>query len=459
MKLKRDYNKIHKHLEELGEGIWQHLVLDITNFHNITRFKVFDGSFNFVDKKSLVYGNILKKEKNYWRQNLETLLNINSEYIKSKDYHKLSPDELKGVLTYAYMPLSFNKGLTPEMMILYYYGQHLFKHENISFLADGYKHMRENFNQDSTQKTKTTAKKYVKFDDDLKDYELKVNSYLDSIHEDPTKTEGPTWDMLIENAKENFHCDYDPETKTFYNLKGALLAYINFFMVDAQTAAVQVRENHEYLLTLSRRLDSLLKYELKKRENYAAEREKTLMLERRVKNLERETTDLRNELAVKPVSIVKTDQDRKISELEKENYYLKHRISDIENELAELEQEKEINKSIGDVTAETQKEPAEEFKRPIPENRRMIISGGFWTSERRKPLIEWADSHSIDLRFVPAEETLRRFDLIRSADLVIMDTSCHAHPYTLKIKEKAFESYYISKSNAAAVTELFSSER
>lgn len=145
MKIKRDYEKL---VDELLK-IKRHIIVDIiVNLYNIPALrKDFSQYFNseinhenVVQVISELADIIEHKHKEGLPRIFEPIIKRNKQYVEFYGYQNFPIEKLKEIFAENKCPSLYDEGLTPEMMILYYFSQNMFNHDYISELIKEYEY-------------------------------------------------------------------------------------------------------------------------------------------------------------------------------------------------------------------------------------------------------------------------------------------------------------------------------
>jgi len=125
-----------------------------------------------------------------------------------------------------------------------------------------------------------------------------------------------------------------------------------------------------------------------------------------------------------------------------------------------LEEEEKINETLEEnieikektVSIDTKRAQANEYFQEKFRLKDIVVVGGFWNSQQKKKLASFVDKVNGTVSFIRAEETLRRIERIKNADLVIFDTSYNSHHYYYKVKKVAKDMLHITNCNQLLFT-------
>ena len=395
---------------------------------------------------------IVSKKKKNWQKILHGVLKNNATYIENSGYHKLSIDELKKEFAKEEVPSIVGTGVAPEMMIMYLLYKRRFSDPMLPFLLEEYKKVEEKIkeaesnikdphNLNVPEKIKGTM-----FEDELKSF---VN--------ESTAANFPSEDEFKKLARDNGF-EYIPEKKQFVVPRGLIL-FLFSKLEDIKEDKIILDKIYRILLKSikdvnehGKRLAKLYKkFKDTIEENSSLKRELRL-LKKKLSEYEKREEHLKNRLR----AVKEQDKDSIIMDLQKQLNYAYSRIEKLERKIEELEEAKKINREIEenikieDKTAEIEQKPI------IEEGSFIVISGGKWNSKTKEEIEAFFEKFGCAVEFVPAEDTIKKQDLIANADLVIFDTSKHAHKYYYKVKQSNSNVIFINKSNFESVKSAIS---
>ncbi len=449
MKVKRDYKKLVNRLIQIRKEI---IVDIITGIYTLSTFRKDFGSFfssditteNLIQAITLIAETVLTKHPDGLDVIMEKIITRNKKYIEFMGYHKLSLNELIEEFKKDKTLSIHGEGITPEMMILYYYGENLFNHEYIPELIKQY--------EIYFQKSEETRMQYVKNisdTDSIPDVTQIERYFYES--EDVQDIEDVDW----QNVAKQFRCEYDEENKTFNKVKRGLILFYDTNIKVLKEMKASYESAFETLNAVSKRLVLSLEKQKEAWKHFNKLAEENRNLRTQIKSLRKQLS----ELETKFKSLNKATpqvKEKQLTELIKENYYLKTRIEKLEHQIEQLQLAQEINKEI--VENVVIPESAVKEKVPVlPEYQTIAIVGGRWNS-REKELLQQA-LPTCEIKFIDAEKTIAKMDTICNADFVIFDTSRNAHKYYYLIKENVKNLYLINKSTSNTVVEIFANNK
>lgn len=452
MKIKRDYEKL---VDELLK-IKRHIIVDIiVNLYNVPALrKDFSQYFNSeINHENVVQviselANVIEfKHEEGLPKIFEPIIKRNKQYVEFYGYQNFPIEKLKEVFAENKCPSMHDEGLTPEMMILYYYSQNMFNHDYIPELIKEYEYYFQ-LAEEARLKHKDYEKLFKESESNFPDI-VELERYLFE-EEDLKNIEEVNWQEIAEK----FGCEYDEFTQRFNKVKRGFLIFYEVNIKALKEAKYHydsvssvVESYGRRIFSFANRLNQVWKY----CSNISKENRD---LRTQVKTLRRQL----NELDSKYKSISKaTEQskEKQLAELLKENYYLKTRIERLEQEIQRLEQAQEINKEIVENVSIPEKEiePSKTKKPAIPEYQTIAVVGGMWNSREKEQLQQRFPT--CDVRFIEAEKTIAKIDTIANADIVVFDTSRNAHKYFYIVKEHAKQLFFVNKSDTEEVVGLF----
>ncbi len=455
MKIKRDYKRLVDELLKIN----RHIIVDIiVNLYNLPALrKDFSKYFNSeINHENIVQAiseiaNIIEfKHENGLPEFFEPIIKRNKQYIEFYGYQNFPIERLKEIFTENKCPAMHDEGLTPEMMIFYYYSQNMFNHKYIPELIKEYEYYFQLAEQ-ARAKHKDYEKILKNSSSELPDI-VELERYLFE-EEDFKNIEDINWHDIAKK----FGCEYDETTQRFNKVKRGFLIFYEVNIKAMKEAKYHYDSVSSVVEAYGRKIFSYVN-KLNQVWKYCG-------------NISKENRDLRtqlktlrkqlNELDFKYKAISKASEqskEKQLTELLKENYYLKTRIERLEQEIQKLEQAQEINKEISNdiIIPEQERKILETKKTIIPEYQTIVVVGGTWNSKEKEQLQQKLPT--CDVKFVEAEKTIAKIDTISNADIVIFDTSRNAHKYFYIVKEKAKQLFFINKSNPDEVINLFSDQ-
>ena len=444
MKLKRDYEKILQECLNIDPYFFVDVVVSLYGLQEVRHD--FQEFFREPINQDNLYQALLEISKNIMSQHygfekfLEKVIKRNNSYIQLAGYNTFTQEQLSQIFSEDIVPSIHRRGITPEMMILYYFSNNMFKHKDIEFLIEQYGIYKE--------KAEQARQRYA----EQNPVPEKLPSQIDMeaflyAQEDLQYIENADWQGIAER----FGCEYDEENKVYNKVKRGYLLYydVNIEMLK------EIKNDYEHYFELLFALQNRLflfkekQYVIAKEIHKLKEENRTLRIEN--KRLKKTLTELEHKLR----AFAKTKDDSKEKEylkILKENYYLKTRIEKLEQTIEDLEKAEEINKEIQEnITIE---KPAIEIpSKQLPEYQTIAIVGGKWNSREKELLQE--KLNTCEVIFIEPEKTIAKIDTISNADTVVFDTSRNAHKYHEIVKQNVRKLFYINKSSAEEVVKLF----
>jgi len=444
MKLKRDYEKILQECLNIDPYFFVDVVVSLYGLQEVRHD--FQEFFREPINQDNLYQALLEISKNIMSQHygfekfLEKVIKRNNSYIQLAGYNTFTQEQLSQIFSEDIVPSIHRRGITPEMMILYYFSNNMFKHKDIEFLIEQYGIYKE--------KAEQARQRYA----EQNPVPEKLPSQIDMeaflyAQEDLQYIENADWQGIAER----FGCEYDEENKVYNKVKRGYLLYydVNIEMLK------EIKNDYEHYFELLFALQNRLflfkekQYVIAKEIHKLKEENRTLRIEN--KRLKKTLTELEHKLR----AFAKTKDDSKEKEylkILKENYYLKTRIEKLEQTIEDLEKAEEINKEIQEnITIE---KPAIEIpSKQLPEYQTIAIVGGKWNSREKELLQE--KLNTCEVIFIEPEKTIAKIDTISNADTVVFDTSRNAHKYHEIVKQNVRKLFYINKSSAEEVIKLF----
>ncbi len=442
-------NTIHKKITELSKQ-HPHLFLDFLADHiGDASFQWFlqllpegkSANIAFAELVLRLYMIVMHRKKG-WENILQKILKVNASYIEGGGYNNLSPEKLKELFEEDAVPSLAGSGVTPEMMIMYLYYKRRFRDPLLPFLFEEYKRYSSKIE---------TSDKYIKDPENFRIpekikgtlFELELKSCL---KED--SPEFPDNDEYFVQLAEKHGLEYIPEKKKMLVPRGFAFFFINK-MEDLFSYLKTVEVMYRVLLKSLHDLNAQAEKLWKMHRKLTGIIEEKARLERDLRLLRKKLSryEMREEELKKMLETEKeTDKDAHIRTLQKELNYAYSRIESLEKRVEELEEAKEINREIKEDVEIAEAPLEEKASYSLEEGMLVVISGGRWNSKSREETERFFEEHGCVVEFVPAEDTIRKQDLIANADLVVFDTSRHAHKYYYKVKQINGNIIFINKS-------------
>ncbi|OSS42537.1 hypothetical protein DESAMIL20_652 [Desulfurella amilsii] len=397
---------------------------------------------NFIEIIAEIVNKIINKSGNY-KELLDKLISRNNTYIKTATYDKLNFEQLKEILDEHYMPSIHKYGVTPDMMLLYYFSKHIFNNEIINKLVDYYKTVYKKLLENEKQYQKTGSN-FFKDSEKLSLEMLELNNFADERYVDVGEID---WNGI----GTKFDCVYDNENKAFNGVKRGIMLFLSsklyiFSELYAKndTFYTILKQFWAKLNAFREKQELIVKQTAFLKEENANLKDKYQKAKKQLLEFEKVTSQIKNESD-------KT-KDKQLTELTKENSYLKSRIETLESKIEELLQAQEINKTIAE-NIEIKESNIIEFTKELPEYQNIVILGGNWNSKEKETLQKALQTCYIE--FIDAEKTLTKIDKVVNADIVIFDTSRNAHAYYYKIKQYPIKLFHINKSKSDEVLKIW----
>ncbi len=337
MKIKRNYKKIIEKLIEINPHIVADIFVDIYTLATLRKdfSEYFDAEIN---SENILYAItelariVLSKHPQALEEILEKVIKRNKQYIEFCGYHKYSIEQLIEEFNKNKCPSIHGEGITPGMMLFYLFGENLFNHEYIPELIKYY--------EIHHQKAKEAKDRYA-YQPDIPPPDItKVEQYLYEV-EDLQNLENADWYGIAKD----FKCEYDEETKTYNKVKRGILLYYDTNIKFLKEAQATYESLIETFYLMSKKLYNSFEKQKIAWKHLSSIAEENSKLKSQVKALRKQL----NELESKYKSLNKStpqNRDKQLTELFKENYYLKTRIEKLEQIIENLEKAQEINKEI-----------------------------------------------------------------------------------------------------------------
>ena len=444
---------IYRRIEELI-GKYPFILLDFisdhigdSNIHAFSRYiKGNDKNLSIHEAIVTLYLAITRKSEN-WNTILLNLLKINASYIETAGYNRYSLKELKEEFERDETPVTAGRGVTPEMMIMYLYYKRRLRDPLLPFLFEEYEKYSSKIE---------ASNKYIKDPENFRIPEKIKGTVFEAELKSCLMEESPGFphnDEYFVKLAENHSLKYIPEEKKMLVPRGFAFFFINK-MKDLFSHLKTVETMYRVLLKALHDINMQAEKLGKLREKITGIIEENARLQRDVRLLRKRLSQYEKkekELKEKLETEKSTDKDAHIRSLQKELNYAYSRIENLEKRIEELEEAKEINREIKE---DVELEEVEKKGEPkIDDGSFIVVSGGRWNSKSREEAERFFEEHGCVVEFIPAEDTIRKQDLIANADLIIFDTSRHAHKYFYKIKQINGNIVFINKSSVDAIKE------
>jgi len=445
-KIERNYKKIREKLIEINPEIFIDILTSLYNDNALkTDFqKYINKSYSLETDAITVIPAVAREIINNLKHAEKMLADIikrNNNYISRTSFIDMSQEQLTSEFNKNIVPSLHGVGISPDMLILYNFSKHIFKGADIDFLKKEYLLALEKI---KTNVIENSAPETIQLEGRLKN-SITESDFVDYFNDNFKSCD----DAVFEEIGNKYHCSYQKEIRAYNNVRRGVILFLHNKLQDAIDEILYAK----HLYVSMGRLIGKLNLFAGKQHHIVSEnqklRETTAAAERKIKALQRENFELQK-LSGKKVEN-KSELERQLAEKEKENYYIKSRVEQLEEKIAILEEEKAINTEIAEnIEIGT---PAQTKKPEVPEYQNIIILGGYWNSREKEAVTEFFAEHNSTVDFVEAEKTLRNIDRIENADLVIFDTSRNAHKYYARVKK--LNLLHITKSSAEKLTSLF----
>lgn len=445
-KIKKNYKKMIEEFMKINKEIILDLIISLYDEKSIEAdFRPYMRSYNYSNRENfailpIIYDEIINKKEKY-EEFLELIFSRNNTYIRNNGFHDISIEKLEKEFQRELLPAHHKQGIAPEMMIAYYYSRNIFNNEIIEISKKKY--------VQTLEKVKERGPVYVPQEIEI---ETKLKQISDEINFFLNEKEIKDFEKNdFKQISEKMHCEYDEDTHTYNNVKRGVIVYL---YAKLDTLFEDLGYNQALLTSLKKgvvRMNIVGENQAALLKELFENKEKRINEERKNKNLSKEVSELRKIIAKKDDNNTE-NKEKEIQKLNSENYYLKTRIDKLEEQIALLEEEKKINTTIEENIV-IEKEKIIEFQKEIPEFSNIIILGGRWNSKLKEEIEKYFENNEVE--FIEAEKTIRNFDRISNADIVIFDTSYNSHAYYMKIKPFVKKLYHISKSNLSNIENIF----
>ena len=444
-------NTIHKKIIELSQK-HTHIFLDFLADHiGNTNFRYFvrllpkkPEDITYSELAVRLYMIVLNKEKG-WQNILQYVLKYNANYIEKSGYNKLSKEELKKLFEKDEVPSLAGGGVVPEMMIMYLIYKRKFNDPLMPFFLEEYAKSEEKI-----KNAEVHVKSTINIPEKLKGtlFEQELEAFISEDISNP-----PTDEEYEKMARDN-GLEYIPEKKSFIVPRGLIL-FLLTKLEDIHNDKILLDKMYRMLLKGLKDVNDYAKKLVEYRDKFKETFEENARLKRELRLLKNKLTAYEKKhehLENKLKETLDQDKDAMIVDLQKQLNYAYSRIGKLEERISELEEAKEINKEIKeDVEV---KEAEEKEKLQINEGNFIVISGGKWNSRTKDEVEKLLGNYECIVEFIPAEDTVKRQDLIANADIVVFDTSRHAHKYYYKVKQVNRNIVFINKSNIQEIKKM-----
>ena len=320
--------------------------LFVTMYSSKTLFRDFAIQLREEDRDGTVYiflcgkyGELISDMKPGFKKHLDILLKRIQSFFRKAGYDRKPVNELIDISDMNMMPSLHGSGLSKMMILFYYISMNIFDGENFETVKAAY----------LKEKEEEKARKGGEDDDPYQPIRFRLNdNLLNSEHEIDFNVAGKnpedmgTEDDYREIAK-RLDCEYDPENFHFNKVSSGAVA---FFFEKLDDMLERTRE--------ATVISGIMVFSYKKLKAFA-DNQKGILTDRirlktenrkllkKIKGLKKDVSKLSAPLKKKSST---GNMEREITELKKKNYYLQSRIESLEEYVAELEEEKRINKEI-----------------------------------------------------------------------------------------------------------------
>ncbi len=387
--------------------------------------------------------NAVVNRKSVYKTILDQLIIHNNHYIEVAGFHKLNFEQLKNFLDQDITPSIYNRGVSSNMMLLYYFSKNIFENEIVSQLV---KYYEEHEKKVKEAQEKQARKANALHDDKIPSIELIELDHF--LNDEYTNQDNIDWDSIANR----FQCVYDKESQRFNSVKRGLLVFLHTKITLFSELQSKINGYYTLLRGYEKKITAFLEKQKIIAEQLNFFKQENSELKNKYKKTRKELTEL-----TKLISQTKKEsdkaKDKQIVELSKENNYLKSRIEKLEQEIEILQEVKEINQTIQENVVVDEKPVIAEITKELPEYQSIVVCGGNWNSKEKENLQKALST--CDIEFIDAEKTLIRIDRIKNADVVVFDASRNAHMYYYKIKQNTQKLYHISKSSSEEVLKLW----
>lgn len=449
IELKRRYKKIIVNLFKIDTNILVDTMADLYDDKAIDNdFGEFVNNTSVNNKNNIAFvalmAMIIYKREGSWMKIFGKVIKRATKYIETTNYINESDEYLKKEFSKNTAIAIYKTGIAPELLILYLYAHNNFNSPRIPFLTEQYKIKNKQITEECTSNIKGIREIRLDAKNEGSILEHQINEFIveRNIKNFPTED-------VFEELAEKYHFVYNKQKQTMQIARG-----LAWFLMDRINSNIDHEKlNNNTYHILSRNIALFNKHI----QNYKTLLDDLQRLKRENKSLKKKNTA--SERQVTQLKYIEDTQssnnafEKENNSLKKELHYAKTRIEQLEQEIAELEDEKEINKQIqNDILIVPE---AKEESIDLPEFATIVVSGGKWDKKTKNQTKKLFAANNSSVVFVDSNETIRKQDTIRNADLVIFDTSRHAHKYYYKIKELNVNILHINKSNVENLRKLF----
>lgn len=444
--IKRDYKRIIDELHKInGKIIIAECFVDNYDYKAfaVNCKSLFESQVtqeNFIEVVAEIVSQIVDKKGNY-KDLLDKLIASNNEYIRTASYDRLSFEELKSILDQNYMPSLHRRGVTPNMMLLYYFSKNIFNNEIVDKLKDYYKEYDQLIEKEHEKNVPDFFKDTGKMSIEL----IEISNFA---NEQYTNKDNIDWSEI----EKQFDCVYDSENKVFNSVKRGIMLFlhtklyifselsakIDAYYTTLRRYSIKLNASVEKQELLIKQLGSLKEENANLQNKYKKARKQMLDLEKTVNQIKKEDTKVK---------------DKQIIDLTKKNNFPKLRIEALEQQVEQLLESNEINKTITENIKIEEEPQTVSIAKELPEYQSIVVLGGIWNSKEKEALQKALPT--CDIQFIDSEKTLAKIDRIANSDIVIFDTSRNAHGYYYKIKQYPVKLFHINKSKSDEVLKIW----
>ena len=442
MKIKKNtfFKRVKDKLLEIDMLILADVFSDLISENVLKTFKKFlPASFSGPYQQGVAFLiNMVLLEESGWDDILYQLSKMNASYIENSNYLSLSQEQLRIEFEKSFVPSLHGTGVTPEMLIFYHYSKYDFNNKNLPFLLEEWK------KEDNLMSREKLVEEYgIELQPPLtgSQTEYEINQFAEE-----NGLRNPLSHEEIDFIAKSFNGTYNKEEKTI-TLKRGIVYYFYLKLKDI----VNAESWYDSALRLIYKESTIFNKHVNRFLEIRKERDilfdENSKLRKKVKYLEKEKATL---ISVQN-SNKHSDLEKENTELRKKLAYAMNRVEQLENQIAILEEAKQINEEI----EENLPLVVPSAKVEMPNYGFVIVSGGKWNSSSKDDVERFFTEYSIDVEFITAEDTLKKQDRLSNADLIIFDSSRHSHKYYYKIKELNQNIMHIRKSNLEEIKKLF----
>jgi len=446
-KIKMDYDRIIDVITEVDNRMMIVIINEIFTDKEISEIRI--GKLVMTPEMWAIV--IMFKKKNYYISYLKKVIERNNFFFKSFYNTSMSPEEIEKMLI-KFKENPYFRGISRYFFILLYFlSENIFGGEAIEYLKQKCKEsIKEGLEKERKSKKKERINKDLyKLTEELAG--SKAETTLNALVQEDEKIQDIYDEHDPYELAEEYDCFYDSKKKEFNHVKRGFLFFIKNNFSDLLKSQQNAYDLAMSNLELSGSMDKE-KYELEKmKQIYNADKDKILRIKKTNKALKKENKRLNERVLKKIDKSTNKDLENKVHNLQKENNYHLTRIEKLEEQIAILEEEKILNKELAEniIIEEKQENKAVE----LPEFQNIVVLGGRWSSNNRKDVINFLPNNEIE--FIDADKTLRHFDRIANADIILFDTSYNGHSYYYRAKKCHNDFYHINVSNLHEVKKVF----